>query len=234
MRLYLDVETNRKDDEKTFIDEEVIAIGLLVDWTDRTDHNTEHSLESLKEHDDDPVEFKPFTAWTNGEESPEERERAVVTNFYKEFINLVSPSGRKRAVVVGFNLLRFDVLLLIQKGVKYNVMRLQDQDSVKLLSELNKLWHDTLLIDYMQVLLPANNMRFRGLKLDNIAKELGGLCPSRETGGGSTVAELYERKDYDKILKHLREDLETIRCIDLKHNEVIQRLGKVLPGGGEP
>ena len=96
--------------------------------------------------------FKVFSEWDLGSEE------AVIRRFYEYLNDLIAES--KFLVIIGFNILRFDTPLLIQKGVEYGV------DS---LSDLNKLWHSIFTIDLLQVTLPLNIMLFKGNTLKNIA-----------------------------------------------------------------
>jgi len=74
---------------------------------------------------------------------------------------LYSLVDRWRSNVAGFNVLRFGIPLLIQKGVEHGVGDL---------AELNRLWHSTYTIDYFQTTLPLHGMKFRGLKLEYLAE----------------------------------------------------------------
>jgi len=97
VRLYLDIETYRK---KTFKDEKIIAIGVIEDWTP-------YKKESLEEEGD----LKKFSEWElNSEEE-------VIRKFYSYVFDLINRADF--LVVVGFGILRFDIPLLIQKGVDY-------------------------------------------------------------------------------------------------------------------
>ena len=122
-RLYFDVETYRKNKHDAFINEKVIAIGVLEDWTP-------HSAESLSIISEPEVRFKVFSEWSL------RSEEVVIRSFYEYLNNLIAES--KFLVVIGFNILCFDIPLLIQKGVEY---------SVGSLPELSKLLHNTFTID---------------------------------------------------------------------------------------
>jgi len=114
---------------------------------------------------------------------------------------------------LGFNILRFDILLLIQKGVEHGVGGL---------AELNKLWHDTYTIDYFQTTLPFHDMKFKDLKVEyltKIAKSVGVEVPE-PFGSGEDVKSWYENGEHDKIVKHLKTDLMIVRIIDLNYKRV--------------
>jgi len=189
VRLYLDIETYRKN--KPFINEKIIAIGVIEDWT-RYNKFSAYDINSN-------VEFKMFSEWKLGSEEQ------VVRKFYEYFENLINEA--KFLDVIGFNILRFDIPLLIQKGVEFNV---------KTLDQLNKLWNDTFTIDLFQIALPTNNMMFKGNTLDRlamVAKSYGINIPPSH-GSGKDVAIWYEEKKYDEIEQHLKRDLEIIRILE--------------------
>jgi len=200
-RLYLDIETYRRSKYDAFINERIIAIGVLEDWTP-------YSEDSLSITSEPEVCFKAFNEWDLGSEE------AVIRRFYEYLNDLIVES--KFLVIIGFNILRFDIPLLIQKGVEYGVGSLHD---------LNKLWHNTFTIDLFQVALPLNSMLFKGNTLENIAnkaKKHGINIPSTY-GRGEDVPRWYEEGKYDEIVKHLKADLEIMRCIDLT-NAIIKVL----------
>lgn len=203
MRLYLDIETYRP--KEAFIDEKIITIGLIVD-------RTGYEQESSKIWGPPQVDFKYFTEWGVGDE------RSVITKFYDYLKGLVEgwESGMIRFIeVVGFNILRFDIPLLIQKGVEYNVGSL---------AELNKLWHDTFTRDYFQITLPLNEMKFKGLKLEYLAEKVRerGIQVPEPFGKGEDVRKWYENREYDKIVKHLETDLKMTRIIDLNYAQLFR------------
>ena len=148
----------------------------------------------------------------------ESNEGEIIKEFYSYIMNL---NRQYRLVIVGFGILRFDIPLLIQKGVEYCYNH----------KELNAFWYDTLTIDLMQIMLPANNFRFKGNSLDNlvskareIREDINELYMS-----GEDIAELYENENYEEIIMHLRRDLEVImdiystRCITNIINREISR-----------
>ncbi len=189
VRIYLDVETCRHRKEDAFINERVIAIGLLEDFTPYTQ-------DSLNK----PVNEWLFTEWELG------TEEAVIKNFYNYLTTLKNKASF--IVVVGFNILRTDIPLLIQKGVKFEE-----------LSRLNQLWHNMFTIDFFQLLLLTNKFTFKGLKLAKVIQfirdELGCKDAPLIEEHGEKVAEAYKGKRYEDIEKWLKQDLYAVRYLDL-------------------
>ena len=199
VRIYLDIETYRPKKEDAFIHEKVIAIGILEDWTP-------YSPNSLNE----PIEPQLFTEWELGSE------KIVVEDFYKYLKGIFTDEVRF-VVVVGFNILRMDIPLLIQKGLWYKVATID---------ELNFLWHNTLTIDFFQSLLPANKYMFKGLRMPRVFKvirdELGIVDAPQLEEHGEEIAKAYEGSEYMNIEKWLKQDLYAIRYLDL--SGIIPRL----------
>ena len=203
MRLYIDVETYRPDKDKAFTGEKIIVIGVIED-------RTPYDQSSASIWDPPPVKTLYFKEWELG------GEREVVIEFYNYLRGLVDELGNRKSFIVvnGFNILRYDIPLLIQKGVEYGIGSL---------GELNALWHNTLTVDYMQVFLCANGMRFRGLKLQHlarIAKEKGIAVPTPH-GSGEDVRKWYEDGKFDDIIRHIEADLRILRMIDLNHKKLL-------------
>ena len=203
MRLYIDVETYRPRKEEAFTREKIIAIGILEDWTPYTP-------DSSKIWDEPDVRLHYFTEWELEEES------RVVSQFYDYLGGLIRDWKNRRIDfinVVGFNILRYDIPLLTQKGIEYNVAGL---------AELNKLWYDAYTIDYFQTTLPFHDMRFKELNIKYLVEkaENNGIDVPEPFGSGRDVKDWYENKEYDKILKHLEMDLKIVRVIDLNYKQV--------------
>ncbi|RLE53127.1 MAG: hypothetical protein DRJ30_07160 [Candidatus Methanomethylicota archaeon] len=192
VRLYLDIETYRPSSKDAFTNENIIAIGVLEDFTP-------YSSKSLNFCVGEQI----FTEWETGSEEN------IIKNFYR-YIEAVSTGGARFIVVVGFNILRMDIPLLVQKGVKYKVASI---------SKLNKLWHNTFTIDILQSLLPANQFMFKGLTLSRIFEvlrnELGYVNAPKLEYHGEKVARAYEEKRYTVIENWLKEDLYATRYLDL-------------------
>jgi len=87
-----------------------------------------------------------FAIWCESE-----GERGIVIKFYELLRNLLS---KERTVwIIGFNILRFDIPLLILKGIQYGI------------SSVFELWHRVYVEDERQVLLPLSGFIFKGLNM---------------------------------------------------------------------
>jgi len=203
MRLYLDVETYRQREEDAFLQERVIAIGVLEDLT-RYEPKSSNNWEARS------VRFRVFAEWELGGEA------GVISQFYSYLRGLAQDvaNGRLEFVeVVGFNILRVDIPLLIQKGVEYGVGSA---------AELNKLWHNMLVRDYLQISLPFYEMKFKDLKFETLVKRArdAGLDVPVPYGSGKEVKEWYKNGEYDKIKSRLETELKALRIIDLNYKRV--------------
>jgi len=203
MRLYLDIETYRPKKDDVFIDEKIIAIGIIEDWTSY--------IECSSVNDERKTNTFYFKEWEYGDE------KNIICEFYK-YLNKLKDSQYKKnrfLEVIGFNILRFDIPLLIQKGFKYGVDGIEN---------LNKLWHGTFVKDYFQICLPLNNMMFKNLKLTLLTDKLKniGVDIPEPYGLSENIAELYKNNRYDEIIKHLETDLSIIRIVDLNSKKLLK------------
>lgn len=177
------------DRDGAFVDERIISCGLLLD-------ESSYCEDSLKEN----VEFILFNEWDGL------GERAIVAKVY-DCAN-ESLMEHRFTVICGFNVLRFDVPLLICKAVLYGIAKHE---------VVSKMWNDCFAVDYFQQLLGANGNQFKGLTLEKVAevsKSLG-FKPPLYSKPGSAIKELYEAKKYKEIEKHLKQDLKIVHWLDL-------------------
>ncbi len=189
VRLYLDLETYRPRKEGSFVEERIISSGLLID-------ETPYQEDSLKESID-PILISEWDGLSECEIVRKVQDQ--VREAWKT---------HRFAVICGFNILRFDIPLLICRCVQYSL----DKHDV-----IAKMWNDCFTIDYFQQLLVANRNFFKGLKLEKIvevSKKLGLKPPSHSTSG-SAVKELYDQGKYKEIEEHLKQDLTIVRWLDL-------------------
>ncbi|AAK41559.1 hypothetical protein AB1303_01360 [Saccharolobus solfataricus] len=191
MRLLLTIDTFRQF--LPFQNEKIIVIGVM-----EIDHINKRK------------DFRFFTEWDLG------NEKEMITKFYEYLKGKISEVGSnnlnffsgkskilERLFVVGFNILRFDIPILTQKGIEY---------SIGTVSELNLLWSSLVVIDYLQAMLPYNKMKIKGMSWERfsyILRTTGYKVP-RIPSRGSQVKELYIKKDYESILKRNKAKLLTL------------------------
>ncbi len=135
-----------------------------------------------------------LTEWEYGSE------KRVIREFYKRL--------SKYTMIIGFNILKFDIPILSFKATKYKIRNANN---------VFKLWHGPLTIDYHQVSLTLSGMRFKGLSLAYLADLLRekGISDVPERVSGKAIKKLYKNREYEKIERHLRKDLEITRLVDL-------------------
>jgi DNA polymerase elongation subunit (family B) len=103
--------------------------------------------------------------------------------------------------LVGHNILRFDIPVLIFRAFENGLGSLND---------LTRIFIDSFPIDTIQCLLPSNNLYFKGLGLHDCAYQMGiemKGCP------GSEIAKHYESENYDEIIRHNTEDVLTTEML---------------------
>jgi DNA polymerase elongation subunit (family B) len=189
VRLYFDLETYRPRKEGSFVEERIISGGLLID-------ETPYQEDSLKESIDPIL----ISEWDGLNECEIVRK---VQDQVREALR-----NHRFAVVCGFNILRFDIPLLICRCVQYQLGNH---------NEIAKMWNNCFTIDYFQQLLVANKNFFKGFSLDKIvevSRKLGLKPPSYSTSG-SAIKELYDQGKHKEIEKHLKQDLLIVRWLDL-------------------
>ncbi len=116
-------------------------------------------------------------------------EREVLTRF----LDVIQSQDRPN--IIGHNILRFDIPVIVCRSLENGLGRLE---------EIYSVFRETYGIDLIQCLLPSNRMYFRGLGLAACAERLGIPMASEE---GSSIQELYERGEYEKIVHHNIEDV---------------------------
>jgi DNA polymerase elongation subunit (family B) len=189
VRVYFDLETYRPRKEGSFVEERIISGGLLID-------ETPYQEDSLKESTDPIL----ISEWDGLNECEIVRK---VQDQVREALR-----NHRFAVVCGFNILRFDIPLLICRCVQYQLANH---------NEIAKMWNNCFTIDYFQQLLVANKNFFKGFSLDKIvevSRKLGLKPPSYSTSG-SAIKELYDQGKHKEIEKHLKQDLLIVRWLDL-------------------
>ena len=191
VRIYLDLETFRPDENGAFVDEKIIAAGLLID-------ETPHHKSSLELETSQPILYCEWNGYN---------ENGIISAVEKFITD--SCSNNKYTIVCGYNILRFDIPLLICKSIKCCSSDPQ---------QISRLWWNTFTIDLQQQILPLNNNKLKGASLGNVlttAKTKFGFNTPEYTEAGDSIRILYPKNDFDEIEKHLIKDLRAIRWLDL-------------------
>ena len=107
-------------------------------------------------------------------------EKAVLSAFLDVIHSQYRPN------IIGHNILRFDIPVIVCRSFENGLGRLE---------EIYSVFREPYGIDLIQCLLPSNRMYFRGLGLTACAERLGISMASEE---GSSIQELYERGNMRK------------------------------------
>jgi hypothetical protein len=121
----------------------------------------------------------------------ESDEKQILTRFLEEIKRI------DRLSIIGHNILRFDLPLIINRASAHGIASTGD---------LMRLLLDPYPIDTIQAQLPVNNFFFKGLGLAECAKRIGAetrTCP------GSEIKTRYDEGDYAAITEHITEDVLT-------------------------
>ena len=127
-------------------------------------------------------------------------EKEVLRRFIEEIGHISWPN------LVGHNILRFDIPVLIYRAFENGLGSLND---------LTTIFIDSFPVDTIQCLLPSNNLYFKGLGLNDCARYLGiemKGCP------GGEIAKHYEQGDYDEIIRH---NIEDVLITEKLHNCIL-------------
>ncbi len=189
VRLYLELETYRPNVEDAFINERVITAGVAVDRTSYHERSLKRAVEPVI-----------YSEWEGLDE------KAIVSEVERTVRRACSE--HRFTTVVGFNILRFDVPLLVAKSGRATQSGLD---------YISKMWYDCFAVDLMQQLLVANMGSFKGAGLSNVVSTAIrlGLNPPDYPTSGAKIKDLYEGGNYEEITAHLRQNLRIIRWLDL-------------------
>ncbi|MBC7080694.1 MAG: hypothetical protein H5T44_00345 [Thermoplasmatales archaeon] len=125
-------------------------------------------------------------------------EKQILKDFYDYLKNLLQTG--KSVTIIGHNLLRFDIPMLIHRMAHNNI------DSYENLMDL--FFHNIFIIDTMQCLLPFNKFRFKGLCAEELAKKLKISKPKYKN---SEIPDFYKGKEFNKIEEHIIADMKFIK-----------------------
>jgi DNA polymerase elongation subunit (family B) len=185
--LYLDIETNSKED-RSIHDAKVISIQFR-------DGNGNTTV--LKE-------------WLSSE-------KTILKEFHGHLLKLRETGS---ITIVGHNMLRFDIPMLIHRMVLRKIDTHQ---------KLLDLFHDDVYgYDTLQCLTPFNNFRFKGLNAQDLSNRLSIRPPKHDA---REIPEFYNKKQYKKIEEHVLADLDFTEDLWKKLKENTHELGSLLSEG---
>jgi len=119
----------------------------------------------------------------------ESDEKQILTRFLEGIKRI------DRLNIIGHNILRFDLPLIINRATHHGIATTGD---------LMRLLLDPYTIDTIQAQLQTNNFYFKGLGLRDCVQRLGtqsATCPSSE------IITHYEAGNYAEIVEHVTEDI---------------------------
>lgn len=183
-----DIEMYRASRDKFYKNAKVIAIGYITAYK---------TISDLIEYKRAYPKVTLLTEWKLG------YEKDVVQSFYEYLVRL-SNNGPVR--LVGYSTLTYDMPFLIQKLVGFGLGTLD---------ELNEFFYQGVMhIDLRLLGLLYNKMILKGSSLNNTIKKLDYRDPILpkiyNSESGFAVHELYKKRDFKKIEKHLENDLKEI------------------------
>lgn len=127
----------------------------------------------------------------------ESSEKDILKQFYNHFQLLLKTE--KTVWVIGFNILRFDVPVLINKLVNH---------SIASLPQVLEFFRNIYITDLRQCLLPFSKFRFKNLSTNKIAEKLQIKKPKYDN---KEIRKFYTEKNYGKIEEHSYSDIDFIQ-----------------------
>lgn len=125
-------------------------------------------------------------------------------------------------ILVGHNILRFDVPTLVRRMVA---------NGIDGHGNLEDFFYGIAMVDTLQCMLPFNGMRFKGLNTEEVSKRLAISEPRRRN---TEVDSFYRQREFGKIEAHAVADLDFVQDLywKLKRGEV--RPASDGPNGAPP
>jgi DNA polymerase elongation subunit (family B) len=113
-------------------------------------------------------------------------------------------------ILVGHNILRFDLPVIIRRMVA---------NGIDGHGNLEDFFSNIATLDTMQCMLPFNDMRFKGLSSEGIAQMLGITPPHHKN---TEIESFYKNREFQKIEQHAIADLKFVEDLywKLKYNNV--------------
>jgi DNA polymerase elongation subunit (family B) len=124
----------------------------------------------------------------------ESNEKTILKRFHDHLLKLKNTGF---IVVIGHNLLRFDIPILIHRMAVHNI------DTYENLLDLH---HSHIIaMDSLQCLLPFNDFQVKGLNAVELSRRLKIRAPKHKS---TEIAQFYRNGQYDKIEEHILADLD--------------------------
>lgn len=117
----------------------------------------------------------------------------------KFFTDLKMMKREDFLMLVGHNVLRFDIPMIIRRMVANGIESVDD---------LEDFFHNVFVVDTMQCMLPFNSMRFKGLNTEEISRRLGITVPHHRN---TEIESFYRNREFRKIEQHALADIDFVQ-----------------------
>lgn len=141
------------------------------------------------------IQYKESGGELNVLKEWESDEKTILKTFCEHIKQL---SGKETVVIVGHNVLRSDIPLLVYRAALHKI------DST---SNLTDLFHEAIVIDTMQCLLPFNRFRLKGLNSVDLSRKLKIREPKYKN---TEISDFYREKRFNEIEEHIIADINFI------------------------
>jgi hypothetical protein len=142
----------------------------------------------------------------------ESNEKTILQRFYDYLKEKLKTE--RTVMIIGFNLLLFDRDFL---GIRLH------SHEIDKLENIFKNFKELFWKDLRYCLLPFNNFSFTGLSEEGIATKLKIRSPKHSN---KEIRQFYDNKEYDKILEHIRTEMEFLNDLSFKLSRDIEAVKK--------
>jgi predicted PolB exonuclease-like 3'-5' exonuclease len=125
----------------------------------------------------------------------EASEKEIIQQFLKKLKSFDRP------VLVGHNIFRFDIPVLVSRAHHHGMGSVW---------ELYSQFVKSFCVDTIQCLLPSNKLRFKGLGLKDCAQR---LCIINDSCSSGSICDEYSKGNWEEITRHNIMDVEITRHV---------------------
>jgi DNA polymerase elongation subunit (family B) len=153
------------------------------------------------------IQYRNFDGRTKVLKEWESSEKNILSSFLTD-LKMMRNEGF--LILVGHNILRFDVPTLIRRMAA---------NGIDGHGNLEDFFSNIATVDTLQCMLPFNGMRFKGLNSDDVSSRLDIPGPNHRN---TEVESFYRNKEFKKIEDHAVADLDFVQSLywRLKREEV--------------
>jgi len=144
------------------------------------------------------IQYRDFDGNTKVLKEWESSEKNILGSFLTD-LKIMRRDGF--LILVGHNILKFDVPTLIRRMVA---------NGIDGQGNLEDFFCNMATVDTLQCMLPFNNMRFKGLGAEDVSSRLDIPGPNHRN---TEIESFYRKKEFQKIEEHALADLDFVQSL---------------------